>query len=86
MKRPQFLPKRKSPLVILIIFGVIAFLDLSNLDRYLHKGVCLALGVFFETVCPDFYDLPIWEVATTFGILVIAYFAYTAIDRPDRQA
>lgn len=84
MKKFQFLPRRKLPLVFLVILGAIAFLDLSNLDRYLHKGICLTLGLVFETTCPDFYDLPIWEVTMSFGILAIVYFACVAIGQSDR--
>lgn len=85
MKKFQFLSRHRLFLVILSIFGIVAFLDLSNLDRYLHKEVCLILGLFFDTTCTDFYDLPIWEVSVSFGTLAAVYFAYAAIEQSNRQ-
>ena len=85
MKKFQFLPRQKLFIVLLVIFWTVAFLDLSNLDRYLHKGICSTLDLVFETSCPDFYDLPIWEVAVSFGTLAVVYFAYAAIDQSNRQ-
>lgn len=66
--------------IFFIIFtSILIVVDISNLDSLLHKVFCNILGLTFKTICPDFYDLPIWEVAVAFGTIAAAYFAYTAI-------
>lgn len=76
----------KQPFLLIILIVLVAiFIDLSNLDSGIHKNLCRAIGVFFKTICPDFYDLPIWEVAVATGTIAAAYFAYAAIRESNKR-
>ena len=77
---------KNKPIITISLLILLALLvDLSNIDSELHKVLCLTLGKVFRTICPDFYDLPIWEVAVAFGTLTAAYYAYTAIKESNRR-
>lgn len=77
---------KKNPiLVIFIVLLFVVFVDISNLDSLLYKILCSTFGLVFKTICPDFYDLPIWEVAVAFGTLTAAYYAYSAIRESNKR-
>lgn len=71
---------------IAIILIALCFFDLTNLDSFVYKSICLLLKFFqFKAVCPDFYDLPIWEVSVAFGTISAAYYAYQAIEESNKR-
>ena len=77
--------ERQPFLFIALIVLLAVFVDLSNLDSIIHKSLCTAIGALFKTICPDFYDLSIWEVAVAFGTVAAAYFAYAAIRESNKR-
>lgn len=70
---------------IAILVLLLIIVDLSNIDSLLHKWLCTLFGTIFPTVCPDYYDLPIWEASVAFGTLSAAYFAYGAIRESNKR-
>jgi hypothetical protein len=72
---------------IFIILSVIAIsiFDISGLDSISYKLLCSLIALLFKNVCPDFYDLPIWQVAVAVGTISAAYFAYRAIRESNRR-
>lgn len=77
--------KNRPLLTIFLLILLAVFTDLSNLDSLLHKGLCTLFGKVFSAVCPDYYDLPIWEVGVSFGTVAAALFAYKAIIESNRR-
>lgn len=75
----------KPILVVAIVILLISFLDFSNIDSVIYKFTCTLISPPFLTVCPDYYDLPIWETATSVGTLSALYFAYRAIRQSNIQ-
>lgn len=65
--------------VYLILFFLVAIIDLFNFDRVLYSTVCgLALPVS-KTPCPTYYDLPIWDVYLSLSILAALYHVHDEI-------
>lgn len=81
----KLMGRHKLFIVVIVVLGAMVFIDLTNIDRYIHKNVCLFFDLIFESNCPDFYDLPIWEVAVAFGTLATAYFAFAAIRESNKR-
>lgn len=76
---------RSLLLVLFIIFAMVAFVDLANIDRYLYKGICSLLDIFFESNCPDFYDIPFWSLSTLLSAIIALILSYLAIRQSNRQ-
>lgn len=86
MEKVTSLISKNRPLAMILLGSIlIGFLDLSNIDRTLYKMGCLLLKGLLPAVCPDFYDLPIWEVGITFGTLTAAYYAYAGIRESNKR-
>lgn len=77
--------KKYPILTIFIVIIFVIFVDISNLDSLLHKLSCNGFGLVFNTRCPDFYDLPIWDVAVALGTLTAVYYAYFAIRESNKR-
>lgn len=73
----------KPLIIILLIISIFIFVDLSNLDSSIYKQICFLL--FFNKICPDFYDLPIWQVSVSIGTISAAYFAFIALTESNRH-
>lgn len=75
-----------KPILVIALIVVLAFLfDFLNLDRSSYKVACSVADTIFDVFCPDYYDLPIWQAAATFGSLAALYFAYRAIIQSSKQ-
>lgn len=68
--------------LITLIILIVAFIDVSNLDNILYLTVC---SILKSSSCTGYYDLPIWEVATSVGSIGAIYFAYLAIIQSNKQ-
>ncbi len=59
--------------VFLILFLVVGAVDIFNLDRIIYKALCDLVSPVSGSPCPPYYDLPIWEVYLSMGILAGLY-------------
>lgn len=75
----------KPILVVALIVVLAFFFDFLNLDSSSYKVTCNVADTIFDLSCPDYYDLPIWQAAATFGSLAALYFAYRAITQSNLQ-
>src|SRR3989344_1651868 len=75
----------KYKYLILLAFSILVFADLSNIDSFFYKYACGLLDIIFNLACPDFYDLPFWEVTVSVGTIATAYFALAALRQSNRQ-
>lgn len=76
---------QKPIVVVLLIVGLTFCFDFINIDKFFYKIACKIVDVFFDVVCFDYYDIPIWQAAGTFGTLAALYFAYRAIIQSNLQ-
>jgi len=65
--------------VYLILFIIVATIDLTNLDRVLYSTICGWASPVSHGVCPTFYDIPIWEVYLSLAILAALYHVHSEI-------
>lgn len=77
---------RKSNYLIVLAIILLVFIDLSSIDSILYKNVCRVLSISFYVTCPDFYDLPFWEVTVSVGTIATAYFAFAAIKQAIKES
>ena len=89
MRRYFDLIDKKLIRILLIIFVIVSFIDLANIDRHLHKGACSLLDLLFDADCPDFYDIPFWSLLEVFGtisgVFVTGFAAVNAIRQSNKQ-
>jgi hypothetical protein len=72
--------------VYLILFLLVAVVDLFNFDRILYSAVCeLASPISKNNACPTFYDLPIWDVYLSLAILAALYHVHSEIRKSNRH-
>lgn len=85
MGAKRFKPTKQVSTFLLLACSLI-FFDISNLDSVVFKWACSVIKFFgFKTSCPDYYDLPIWEVSVTMGTLSAAYYAYAGIREANKR-
>ncbi|OGH27495.1 MAG: hypothetical protein A3C27_01505 [Candidatus Levybacteria bacterium RIFCSPHIGHO2_02_FULL_39_36] len=63
----------------LVLFFVVAGVDLLNLDRFLYKQLCSAVLPWTAVPCADFYDIPIWNVYLLLAVLTALYNVHAEI-------
>lgn len=84
--RVNRLKPTKQIVVFLLLLCSLIFFDISNLDSVAFKWVCDLIKSFgFNSSCPDYYDLPIWEVSVTIGTMSAAYYAYAGIREANKR-
>lgn len=57
----------------LVLFFIVGAVDMFNLDRLIYKALCDWTSPVSGSPCPPFYDIPIWEVYLSLGILAGLY-------------
>jgi hypothetical protein len=72
--------------IIAIFILVISVLDFINWDNITYLFICNELQTIrFISFCISYYDLPIWDVLTSFGTILAGYFAYRALAQSNKQ-
>lgn len=71
---------------ILILSVLIVIVDFLNIDNSIYQIVCLNLKSWHIIIdCQQYYDLPLWQVLTSFGTILAGLFAYQAINQQNKQ-
>lgn len=70
--------------VFLILFLLVAIVDLFNIDRILYSAVCELASPISKSSCPTFYDIPIWDVYLSLAILAALYHVHDEIRTSNR--
>lgn len=65
--------------VFLLLFFVVAAVDILNVDRFLYKAICDAVAPVSGSPCPPYYDIPIWHVYLSLAILAALYHVHGEI-------
>lgn len=73
MKVGEVIKHHKLFLTFLVLFFIVGAVDIFNLDRVTYKAMCDAASPMSGSPCPPFYDIPIWEVYLSLGILAGLY-------------
>lgn len=71
--------------VFLVLFLVVAAVDMLNLDRLVYKAVCDMFAPVSGSPCPAYYDLPIWQVYLSLGILAGLYHVHAEVRTTNRH-
>jgi hypothetical protein len=71
--------------VFLVLFLVIATVDILNLDRSMYSLLCNAVSPISGSVCATFYDLPIWQVYLSLAILAALYHLHGEVRTTNRH-
>jgi len=80
MKRVAFLlSHHRLFFVFLLLFVLVAAVDLFNLDRILYKAICDLVAPVSGSPCPPYYDIPIWHVYLSLAILAALYHVHGEI-------
>ncbi len=73
MKLPRVFKEHSLFFTLLVLFLVIAVLDLVNVDSMVYKTLCGAFSPVIASPCTDYYDVPIWQVYLSVAILAALY-------------
>lgn len=71
--------------IFVILFLLVAAIDMLNADRILYKSICDALSPISGSPCPPYYDLPIWQVYLSLGILAGLYHVHNEVRTTNRH-
>lgn len=71
--------------VFLVLFLVIATVDILNIDRWMYSLLCNAVSPISGSVCATFYDLPIWQVYLSLAILAALYHLHGEVRQTNRH-
>ena len=71
--------------VFLVLFLLVAAVDMLNLDRLFYKYICDMLAPVSGSPCPAYYDLPIWQVYLSLGILAGLYHVHSEVRATNRH-
>ena len=85
MKEVKFLIRHKSLYVLVFLFLVIALVDVLRLDSVVYKGVCELAAGLLGGGCTDYYDIPIWNVYLSVGIIAMLYHVQDEIKTSNRH-
>lgn len=67
-------------------FCLIIVLDFYDIDNLIYLSFCPLIRIQkYSLTCAVYYDLPIWEVLTSFGTVIAGFFAYKAIIQSNKQ-
>ncbi|HLD24686.1 MAG TPA: hypothetical protein VJB96_02095 [Patescibacteria group bacterium] len=72
-KAGELVRHHKIFFTFLVLFFIVGAVDIFNLDRLMYKSLCDAASPMSGSPCPPFYDIPIWEVYLSLGILAGLY-------------
>lgn len=59
--------------VFLILFFIVAAIDILNVDRISYKAICDLASPISGSPCPPYYDIPIWSVYLSLAMLAALY-------------
>lgn len=79
MKVQNFVYSNRLFWVFLLLFLVVAFVDIFNIDRGVYSLICSAASPISKSPCATFYDLPIWQVYLSLAILAALYHVHGEI-------
>ena len=65
--------------VFLILFLIVAIVDLFNFDQRIYSFICQLALPISKGLCPTFYDIPIWDVYLSLAILAALYHVHDEI-------
>lgn len=65
--------------IFLLLFFLVAAVDLLNFDRALYSAICGLVAPISQSPCATFYDLPIWDVYLSLAILAALYHVHSEI-------
>lgn len=79
MRIQSFVYSNRLFWVFLLLFLVVAVVDIFNLDREVYSLICSAAYPISKSPCATFYDLPIWQVYLSLAILAALYHVHGEI-------
>lgn len=79
MDLKNLLIHHKLFVVYLILFLIVAAVDLFNFDRLAYKALCDMAAPISGSPCPPYYDLPIWQVYLSLAMLAALYHVHGEI-------
>lgn len=65
--------------VFLFLFFLVAIVDLLNFDQLSYSFICQLALPISKSLCPTFYDIPIWDVYLSLAILAALYHVHSEI-------
>lgn len=71
--------------VFLLLFFVVAVVDMLNIDRFCYKALCDMTSPVSGSPCPPYYDLPIWSVYLSLAILAALYHVHDQVRATNRH-
>lgn len=85
MKWSTVFHQHKLFFVFLILFFVVAAVDILNLDRLMYKALCDLVAPVSGSPCPPFYDIPIWNVYLSLAMLAALYHVHGEVRTTNRH-
>lgn len=79
MKLPELIRYHRLFFTFLVLFLLVAIVDIFNFDRLLYSAVCGLVLPISQSPCATFYDLPIWDVYLSLAILAALYHVHDEI-------
>lgn len=65
--------------IFLLLFFLVAIVDMFNFDRELYSAICGVVSPISKSPCATFYDIPIWNVYLSLAILAALYHVHSEI-------
>lgn len=85
MNVQKTLQHHKLFFVFLVLFFLVGAIDMLNFDRIIYKFLCELAAPISGSPCPSYYDLPIWQVYLSLGILAGLYHVHDEIRTTNRH-
>lgn len=79
MKLKELVHHHRLFFVFVLLFILVAAIDIVNIDRFLYKVICDAVAPISGSPCPPYYDIPIWNVYLSLAILAALYHVHTEV-------
>lgn len=79
MKLPKSIRYHRLFFTFLILFLLVAVVDVFNFDRLFYSAICNLASPISQSPCPSYYDLPIWDVYLSLAILAGLYHVHDEI-------
>lgn len=79
MKDSRWVTKHSLFIVLFVLFLLIGFLDIINVDSMVYKSLCTAFSSITKSPCTDYYDVPIWQVYLSAAIVSALYHVHAEL-------
>lgn len=71
--------------VFLVLFIIVAAVDMLNVDRICYKALCDLSSPLSGSPCPPYYDLPIWHVYLSLAMLAALYHVHGEVRKTNKH-